>query len=319
MSSRVAQIIADSINSEGKVDRDKVLKGLLIAPDDPAALLCDACLFLEEIPARITQATEVSSERIAEQLTAFSGVAAPVLEKLEKICACASETCDVIQRTPKATKKSIAEAVSAIDVAAVSERLSTQLHAQALEPLLKIQVESQRAIDELKQMNQLAVAATQEAKAALGVWKKAVPKYLFLIACAFMAIFFGGFYLYGTLATKQFYEAHFAGQLADQTRKQQASDRTFRELSILGVPVHIREAFDPNGTSMPGVHALMIEEALEALLVEVKGKKRGMIFFKSPRSEAEIQVLRQLHELVDRSSQTPKPEASPEASPEVKK
>ena len=139
MSTRVAQIIADSIDSEGKVDRDKVLKGLSISPDDPAALLCDACLFLEEIPARIAQTTEASSERMAELLTAFSGVATPMLEKLEKISACASETCDVIQKTPNATKKSIAEAVSAIDVAAVSKRLSEQLQAQAVEPLQELQ------------------------------------------------------------------------------------------------------------------------------------------------------------------------------------
>ena len=55
MNSRFAQLIADATDSTGVVDRKKLYEALTLTPDDPAALIVEACLFAQEIPKQIEQ------------------------------------------------------------------------------------------------------------------------------------------------------------------------------------------------------------------------------------------------------------------------
>lgn len=53
--SRFAQLITDATDSTGVVDRKKLYDALVLTPDDPAALIVEACLFAQEIPRQIEQ------------------------------------------------------------------------------------------------------------------------------------------------------------------------------------------------------------------------------------------------------------------------
>ena len=55
MNSRFAQLVADATDSAGVVDRKKLYEALLLTPEDPAALIVEACLFAQEIPRQIEQ------------------------------------------------------------------------------------------------------------------------------------------------------------------------------------------------------------------------------------------------------------------------
>ena len=77
--SRLAQIIAQAVGADGRVDRSKVFEGLRLTPDAPEALLLDVFLATEDalrtwrtdaprIEAALVASTEKSIETYADQL-----------------------------------------------------------------------------------------------------------------------------------------------------------------------------------------------------------------------------------------------------------
>lgn len=73
MTSRFAQLVADATDHRGTVDRKKLYDSLLLTPEDPAALIVDACLFLQDIPERVERIVATTKTELAAMLAGSAG------------------------------------------------------------------------------------------------------------------------------------------------------------------------------------------------------------------------------------------------------
>lgn len=283
MNSRIAQIITDAMDEHGKVDRQKVFKSLLVSPEDPTALVVDACLFLHDIPRNLKESSTLLRDDL-EKLTKVRLETVAVLEQTRKVAEyTASDNRSVVQ----SIGTTIRTTVESLDMEQLSNKLSVQLEESTLTPY-------KRSVEQLLQGTDQLRTATDAAEHAVAAWRKVHLRTIILISAGIWFVIFGGAFLYGWTSLQRYYSNKFVAAIATQRGTLTSNKEAFRELSALGVSIEIGRTRDRKGNEVAGQYCLMMEQPLGVWVHEGEGKKTGVIHFKARFDERVSQAIRDI-------------------------
>ena len=159
------------------------------------------------------------------------------------------------------------------------EKLADEMEKQALIPL-------ETAIGELRRSTVEVGEATKAARDSVAAWRKIAFKPLMF------EIFLGVFiiFLVAFLCVASSMRNHYREAIASNSVLIKDNDKVAEELHTLGMPIQAAQVSE-KGKAVKGTYAIVVENALNASFDS--NTKRGVIYFKSPRSEAEIAAIRE--------------------------
>lgn len=281
MNSRMAQIITDAMDQHGTVDRQKVFKSLLVSPEDPTALVIDACLFLQDVPKDVRE----SSKLLRDDLEKFIAVRSETIGILEQTRKIAEHTSLDNKSAVQSIATTIKSTLDSLDLQQLSNKLSNELETGTLTPY-------KRSVEQLLQGTDQLKNATDAADLAVAAWRKIHLKTVVVVSAVFWLLIFGAGFLYSWQALQRHYKNQFIAAMATHRRTLTDNLKAFRELSALGVSVTVERAVDQTGRNVPGRYCLITDEAIETRVWTENGRKKGVIHFAGRFDEALSQQIR---------------------------